>query len=515
MRASLVFVRDRRFFSRPSSKFLSRKKKSGYPQKNAHYVLGEPPLGIMYLSSVLKQAGHEASMTDQCHPEYSDEGYVDSLRTNRPEMVGISFLSNMCYPAARNLSRKIKAALPAVKVVYGGVFPTINARKIIAAEESVDIVARGEGEGIVLDLAEAQGFDRLGDIPGITFRQGTGEIVETPDREGIRDLDSIPFPDREGTGIHYVASLPLDVPAVIWDRPYTSILSSRGCPFGCIYCNCPTFSGRKCRSRSAGNVLKELAELDRKGYGAFTFVDDNFLLDPDRVTEICDGMIARGHSFRWACEGRAEPKVNVVFQKLSKAGCDLVMFGVESGSQRVLDGMKKRTKLIEIEQAVASAKEAGIRLRHGFFIVGSPGETPKEVKETFSFAERIPINSFNFNSLTAFRGTPLWRDAVARSLIDEDMDWDKMFPAHSIYPDAMDSGVLFPLRSRLVKRLLRRKVMKHPLEATRILMRFLACMSVGDIYRLLTSSKKEDTTALPLDTGRPLPDTDLVPGPTR
>ncbi len=509
MKTSLVFVRDRRFYSPPSSKFLNRRKKSGYPQKNSHYVLGEPPLGIMYLSSVLKEAGHEVSMTDQCHPEYSDGRFVESLRADPPDMVGISFLSNMCYPAARNLSRKVKAALPAVKVVYGGVFPTINARKIVAAEESVDIVARGEGEGIVRDLA--QGFDRLGDIAGITFRSKTGEVVETPEREAISDLDSIPFPDREGTGIHYVASLPLDVPAVIWDRPYTSILSSRGCPFGCIYCNCPTFSGRKCRARSAGNVLEELAEIDRKGYGAFTFVDDNFLLDPDRVTQICDGMVARGHFFRWACEGRAEPKVNGVFQKLSKAGCDLVMFGIESGSQRVLDGMRKRTKLIEIEQAVASAKEAGIRLRHGFFIVGSPGETPEEVRETFSFAERIPINSFNFNSLTAFRGTPLWRDAVDRGLIDEDADWDKMFPVHSIYPDAIGSKALFPLRSRLVKRLVRRKVMKHPWEAAGILMRFLACMSVRDIYRLLTSSKKGETAALPLDTREPLPDTEPVP----
>ena len=492
MKTSLIFVRDRRFYSPPSSKFLRRRQRAGYPQGWKHYVLGEPPLGIMYLSSVLKEMGHEVSMTDQCHPEYSDERFVDSLMTDRPEMIGISFLSNMCYPAARRLSRKIKAALPTAKVVYGGVFSTINAREIVATESSVDIVARGEGEEIVRDLA--QGLDRLGEIPGITFRSRTGEVVETPDREGIKDLDSIPFPDREGIDIHYVASLPLDVPAVIWDRPYTSIVSSRGCPFDCTYCNCPTFSGRKCRVRSAGNVLKELEELDRKGYGAFTFVDDNFLLDPDRVTEICDGMVARGHSFRWACEGRAEPRVNGVFEKLSKAGCDLVMFGIESGSQRVLDGMHKRTKVLDIEQAVGHARKAGIGIIHGFFIVGSPGETVEEVRQTFAFAERIKINSFNFNSLTAFRGTPLWRDAVARGLIDEKEDWDKMFPLHSIHPDTIDSKVLFSLRSHLVKRLVRRKIMKNPGAAVKIFLRFLQCMSVRDVYLLLTSSKNEPST---------------------
>jgi anaerobic magnesium-protoporphyrin IX monomethyl ester cyclase len=307
------------------------------------------------------------------------------------------------------------------------------------------------------------------------------------------DLDSIPFPDREGIDIHYVASLPLDVPAVIWDRPYTSIVSSRGCPFACSYCNCPTFSGRRCRVRSSANVLKELEEIKRQGYSAFSFIDDNFLLNPERVTKICEGMVARGHSFRWACEGRADPKVYGVFRKLSAAGCDVVMFGIESGSQRVLDGMNKGTTLFEIEQSVAHAKKARIGIRHGFFIVGSPGETVEEVKETFAFAERIGINSFNFNSLTVFRGTPLWRDAVTRGLIDEEKDWYKMFPVHSIYPDAIDSKTLFRLRSGLVRRLIRRKSIRNPREAARVFLRFLKCLSIRDLYRLLTSSTKDHT----------------------
>jgi len=491
LKTSLIFVLDERFFSTPSSKFTHRRKKSAYPQGKKHYVFGEPPLGIMYLSSTLKKRGYEVSMTDQCHPNYSDEDFLNSTKRERPDMVGISFLSNMCYPAARQLSRKIKAALPTTKIVYGGVFSSINAEKIVASEDSVDIVARGEGEGIILDLAE--GLDRLGDIPGITYRAKNGEVVETPERNGIADLDSIPLPDRESLDINYVASLPLDVPAVIWDKPYTSIVSSRGCTFACTYCNCPTFSGKRCRIRSTASVLEELEEINGKGYGAFTFIDDNFLLSPDRVTEICDGMIARGYDFQWACEGRADPRVNGVFKNLSSAGCDVIMFGVESGSQHVLDGMNKKTKLLEIKEAVAHAKKAGISVRHGFFIVGSPGETVEDVKKSFAFAEDIGINSFNFNSLIAFRGTPLWQDAVSRGLINEERDWDKMFPVHSIYPDAIDSDVLFPLRSRYVKRLVGRKIMKNPREAIKIFSRFLSCMSARDIYRLLTSSKKNHT----------------------
>ncbi len=491
MKISLIFVRDRRFYSPPSIKFTKRRTRDPYRGNKTHYVFGEPPLGIMYLSAVLKQAGHRVSLCDQCHPDYSDERYVEALQAEQPDLVGISFLSNMCYPAARTLSRKIKKTLPNVRIVYGGVFSTINAARIAASEQSVDIVARGEGESIILDLA--QGLNRLQDIPGITFRSQTGEVVENPDRERIMDLDAIPFPDREGLDIHYIASLPLDVPAVIWDRPYTTILSSRGCPFACTYCNCPTFSRGKFSARSADNVLKELREIERLGYTSFSFLDDNFLLDAQRSKDISQGMIAHGHDFRWACEGRVDTTGSGLFNDLSAAGCDLIMFGIESGSQRILDSMNKKTSIADIEDAVSRAKKAGIGIVHGFFIVGSPSETVEEVQQTFALAERLKINSFNFNSLTAFRGTPLWNDAVARGLIDEDRDWDKMFPVHEIYPDVIDTQTLFHLRSCLVRRLIRRKLLKNPGDVARIFMRFLQCMSALDLYRLLTSSTSDHT----------------------
>lgn len=449
-------------------------------------------MGIMYLSSVLKKAGHAVSLTDQCHPLYSDEKFVSSLSEERPDMVGISFLSNMCYPSAKALSRKIKDALPAVRIVYGGVFSTVNAREIVGSEHSVDVVARGEGEGIVLDLAERPG--QLSDIPGITFRSKTGEVIETPDRLGIADLDSIPFPDRDSLDIDYVAALPLDVPALIWDLPYTALVSSRGCPFGCTYCNCPTFSYHKCRFRSVGNILQELADIERRGCRAFIFLDDNFLLNASRVKEICAGMKERGHSFQWACEGRVDAGKNNIFGDLAEAGCDMVMFGIESGSQRVLDSLNKRTTLSAIEKAVAQSKEAGIGTRHGFFIVGSPGETVDEMRQTFAFASRLPINSFAFNSLTAFRGTPLWQEAVEKGYIDEEKDWDKMFPVHAIFPNTIDSKTLFSLRSKLVKRMIVKKALRHPLEATRVFMRFLRGMSVRELFRLLFCSSRKDHT---------------------
>ena len=111
MHVALICIRDKRFFNRPSGKFLARRKKRPYPGDKKHYVLAEAPLGIMYLSAVLKQAGHTVSLTDQCHPEYSDEHFLEVLKAERPAMVGVSFLSNMCYSSARELSKKIKGAL--------------------------------------------------------------------------------------------------------------------------------------------------------------------------------------------------------------------------------------------------------------------------------------------------------------------------------------------------------------------------------------------------------------------
>jgi radical SAM superfamily enzyme YgiQ (UPF0313 family) len=491
LKVSLIFIRDKRFYSHPSEKFLSQRKLNPCFGEGRHYVFGEPPLGIMYLSSVLKAAGHEVSLTDQSHPEYSDDRFIAVLQADRPALVGISFLSNMCYQAAVSLARKVKAALPSAQIVFGGVFPTINARKIIENEPAVDIVARGEGEGIIRDLG-----DRLGDpgsIPGIVFRSAPGEAVETLLRDPIDDLDSIPFPDRDSLDIDFVAALPLDVPAVIWDRPYTSLLSSRGCPFACIYCNCPTFSGRKCRSRSIGNVLSELEEIHQKGYRAFTFMDDNFLLNPDRAASICAGMRSRRFSFKWGCEGRAEHTAKSIFNQLSAAGCDLVMFGIESGSQRVLNRLNKGTKLLDVETAIRDAKRAGIGIIHGFFIVGVPGETVEDVEASFRFAQRVPINSFAFNSLTAFRGTPLWKDAVENGFINDEKDWDKMFPIHAIDPDAIDSQTLFKLRSVLLRTLIRNKIVRHPFRAFRLFKRFLISMSLKDLFGFLTSSTSDHT----------------------
>jgi radical SAM superfamily enzyme YgiQ (UPF0313 family) len=277
------------------------------------------------------------------------------------------------------------------------------------------------------------------------------------------------------------------VPTIIWDRPATTILSSRGCPYDCVYCSCPTFSNRRCRSRSAENVLKEIEEINKQGYGSFSFVDDNFLLDINRATEICDGMISSRYSIKWACEGRTDPKVSGIFKTLSAAGCDVVMFGIESGSQRILDSISKKTKLSNIEEVITSATKAGIAIRHGFFLVGLPGETVEDVKLTFDFAERLEINTFGFNVLTAFRGTALWNDAVAEGYIDEDKNWDKILQANEISPDAIDFETLTEIRSKFIKRLIWRKISRHPIQATKLFKRFLICMSVRDVFRLFSS----------------------------
>ena len=488
MQVALVFVRDRRFYATPSGRFIARRRREPYPGGRPHYVLGEPPLGIMYLSAVLKRAGHEVTLTDQCHPEYNDDDYVAALQREQPDLVGLSFLSNMCYPAARALSRRIKAALPATTIVYGGVFATVNAERIVATEPAVDMVCRGEGEEVILDLAA--GVDPA-EVRGLTYRNDAGDVVENPARPPIRDLDALPFPDRDAIDINYVAALPLDVPAVIWDRPYTSIVSSRGCPYDCTYCNCPTFSDRKVRMRSAANVLSELAEIADRGYRAFSFLDDNFLLDTRRASAICAELVAHGPAFQWACEGRVDARGDGIFAQLAAAGCDLVMFGIESGSQRVLDSLRKRTRLNEVEMAVAQAHRAGIGIVHGFFIVGCPDETVAEIEATFALARRLPLNSFNFNSLTAFRGTPLWGDAVARGLIDDERDWHRMFRVHEIYPEAIDSATLFRVRSTQVKRLILQKVLTRPRDAARILRRFLASMSPADVYRLVFSTQSK------------------------
>jgi radical SAM superfamily enzyme YgiQ (UPF0313 family) len=216
--------------------------------------------------------------------------------------------------------------------------------------------------------------------------------------------------------------MPLDVPCVLSLERFTTMQTSRGCPWSCVFCDIPVFNEGKWRSRTPEHVVAEFKHLQEQGYGAVYFVDDHFLLQPKRIEAICKGLNDENITIQWGCEGRVDSVAQHLFPAMAKAHCRTLMFGIESGSQKVLDRLNKEQTLAEVETAVTNAKKAGIEIVHGFFVVGSPDETVEDMRATFDFAAKLPLDTFGFNRLCVYRGTRCALNSEARPRRDG-ADW--------------------------------------------------------------------------------------------
>jgi radical SAM superfamily enzyme YgiQ (UPF0313 family) len=470
----LIHVRDPQFFALPAK----TRAKNGRVR-----VMGFPPIGIMSLSAVLKRAGHDCVMFDQANPDTPNEFIIEEIRRMQPALVGLSFLSTTSYPYAKILARQIRATDPHVRLAFGGVFATLNAQLVKLQCPEVDFICRGDGEQLILDLVEQ--MDDPSEVASLTWMKD-GRVMQNPNRPVDRHLDQWPFPDRESLELDFVEAMPLDVPAVLSMERFTTMQTSRGCPWPCVFCDIPIFNEGKWRARSAQHVVDEFNYLQNLGYGAVAFVDDHFLLQPKRIEAICKGINDTGVTIHWGCEGRVDSVAQHLFPAMAKANCRTLMFGIESGSQKVLDRLQKDQTLADVENAVKNAKEAGIEIVHGFFVVGNPDETVEDMKATFDFAAKLPLDTFGFNRLCVYRGTPLWQEYVKRGLVSEHDDWYKYFKCSAIDPTCLSGEVINAERQAGLRRLFLYKLVHYPIQTFRLLRRFLRFMPVRDVAYLLS-----------------------------
>jgi len=401
----------------------------------------------------------------------------------QPDLVGLSFLSTTSYPHAKILARTLRAAHPKVRLAFGGVFASLNAERIKRQVPEVDFVCRGDGEQLILDLLGHP--DDPAAVAGVTWQERDGTVRHNPDRPLDRNLDQWPFPDRESLALDFVESMPLDVPVVLSRARFTTMQTSRGCPWPCVFCDIPVFSEGKWRQRSPAHVLAELQQLEREGYGSVYFVDDHFLLQPQRIEAICRGVAAAGLTLQWGCEGRVDSTCIGLFPAMAKAHCRTLMFGVESGSQKILDRLQKGQTLAQTAAAVAGAKQAGIEIVHGFFVVGNPDETAADMRDTFRFAARLRLDTFAFNRLCVYRGTPLWQEYLRRGLVHDEADWYKYFKCSAIDPTVLPGETIHRIRARELRRLLLYKLFRYPGQALTLLGRLVRHMPVRDVGYLL------------------------------
>jgi radical SAM superfamily enzyme YgiQ (UPF0313 family) len=321
-------------------------------------------------------------------------------------------------------------------------------------------------------------------VANITWAQD-GRVLNNPSRAPERQLDQWPFPDRESLPLDFVESMPLDVPVVLSMERFTTMQTSRGCPWSCVFCDIPIFNEGRWRARSPQHVVDEFKHLQALGYGSVYFVDDHFLLQPKRIEAICQGLQAQGITMHWGCEGRVDSGAQHLFPVMAHAHCRTLMFGIESGSQKILDRLRKEQTLAEIERAVSNAKRAGIEIVHGFFVLGTPDETVEDMQATFDLAARLPLDTFGFNRLCVYRGTPLWQEYVTRGLIQDAADWYKYFKCSEIDPTCVSGELIHAVRRAGLRRLFRYKLWHYPRQTWRLLRRFLRYMPLRDVVYLL------------------------------
>jgi radical SAM superfamily enzyme YgiQ (UPF0313 family) len=447
-------------------------------------VMGFPPLGIETLAPVVRTHGHRVSLFDTCHPQMQEEHIAQAVLAERPDVIGLSFLSTTTYPTVKRMAACLKGIAPSTPIIAGGVFASMNAAQILRDCPHLDCIGTGEGEELLPDYLAHR--DDPSGVRGLVWRRN-GDVITNAPRPLLQDLDKYPYPDRKSLPIDYIKSLPLDVPAVVSLEKFCTMQTSRGCPYTCTYCDIPTVSEGRWRCRSAEHVLGEMQELHDQGYRSIYLTDDHFLIRRKRIEAICQGIIDRKLSFTWGCEGRVDSAAIDQFPIMSRANCTFLAFGIEAGTQKVLDRLQKRQTLVQIEHAVSQAKRHGIARAHGFFLVGSPDETEDDILESFRFAARLKLDTFGFNRLCVYRGTPLWQEYVERGIIDDERDWQKWFKCSDIDPTILPSALVNRTRQRGYALLFAHRILRRPIQTMRLLRTFSRHMRISDLIKLLAS----------------------------
>ena len=397
-----------------------------------------PPLGILYCATLLAENGTEVSVLDQAAQRFSSRQALQWVKRETPDILGFSVLLPS-FKEALNIAKQVKTRNPNTVTVFGNYQATFNAERIIEKYPYVDIIVRGEGEHTSLELAKC--LEKKGDlkeVAGITFRKN-GKAVSTPERQLLKSLDDLPIPNRSLIDARYSSDI---FGIKVATRKFTSIVSSRGCPFGCSFCACTTFAHRLWRPRSVENIMNELNFLQSEGFEQFLFVDDNFTLNPKRVVKLCRRIREEKMDIEWWCDSRVDNCTYDMLREMVKAGCKLLYFGVESGNQRILDYYKKGITPAQSKSAVQKARKAGVEVIVGSFILGAPDETLEEIQNTLKFSHELDIDVPQLNVLGTFPGTSTWNELVAKGYVDENQHWENGVYVSEVSPHAVPLRII-------------------------------------------------------------------------
>lgn len=383
-----------------------------YPRKS-------PPLGLAYLAAYIEEAGFKPHSHDLNVYPINNKDFVVLLKSRPWIMVGLSFMTNQ-FAEAQRLSTLVKKVLPDIPLVAGGPHPSSIPERTLRELPALDIVVKGEGEKTLEELAVAlqRGAD-FTSIKGLCVRRN-GEIIENEGRPLIANLDDLPFPAWKHFDLRKYNVFSIEEAN---NSPVFALLSSRGCPNICTFCDSHTIFGRKFRARSAQNIFKEITYLHNTyGMLTFDFVDDLITMNKDRVLELCRLIRQSAIPFRWMANARVNTVDRDMLVAMKDNGCVRVDFGVETGDPHVRKLMRKNITDKQIIDAHQIARDIGLSTG-SFTMVGNIGETKDSARMTVGLLKQIG-DDVMVSIACPFPGTELFRIAKEKGFINSE-DWKR------------------------------------------------------------------------------------------
>ncbi|NVM30221.1 MAG: cobalamin B12-binding domain-containing protein [Candidatus Helarchaeota archaeon] len=374
-----------------------------------------PPIGLAYLASMLLRHNHTTQIYDADVEKKGIHGLIARLKRFKPDIVGITTTS-FTFLQAKITAKTVRMTLPEAKVLVGGPHVSIYPEEVLRNEE-FDIAVKGEGEYTVVDLIEKlETNSDIRTVQGIVYHEN-GKIHQNELRPPIENLDELPFPARKllpNKKYYY----PLGK-----KNPFTTVISSRGCPFNCIFClrAAGTHFGRKFRARSPLNICEELEHIiSSYDIREIFFYDDVFTANQKRIEDLCREIIRRKIDISWNCRTRVDTVTPKLLKLMKGAGCERIHYGIESGDENILKNLRKNITISQIRNGFSWTKANEIET-FAYIMLGAPGETSNSIRRTMQLLKKIQPSHVGFFITTLFPGTNLYTSALEENLLSTDV----------------------------------------------------------------------------------------------
>jgi radical SAM superfamily enzyme YgiQ (UPF0313 family) len=406
------------------------------------------PLGILYIAAALRQAEHEVRFYNGAF--LTDEEILRRVGEFDPRFAGI-YSTTFGWRKAMQTAQSLKRLNPGIFTCAGGPYPIATQGRCLDDCPALDAVVTGEGELTVPEmLARLEAGRSLDGVLGTAFRRD-GEIVKSPPRPLIENLDSLPFPARD---LLQDRESYLPPPGTYRRKPVAVLLTARGCDRRCLFCfqidRHRRAGVRGVRYRSIENVLAEITRCLDLGYREIKFLDDTLAADYGRALRLAREIKARGLDFSWFASACVNQVDEPLLQAFKEAGCWAILLGGESGVQKNLNALRKGTTVDQTRAAVRAARAAGLRVSVPF-LFGIPGETYDEGLRTIEFAGELDPDLANFHALTPFPGTDLYENHGKYGTISRELT-DYTYQGAAFVPHTMTREQIQELRQLALRR---------------------------------------------------------------